>query len=57
MKDKSAGYIIAVEAGIAINLELLNISIYLAQADKSISSNPQSMIDQKWNNSNIMLIL
>ena len=30
MKDKSAVYMTAVEAGIAINLELLSTSIYLA---------------------------
>ena len=100
MKDKSAVYMTAVEAGIAINLELLSTSVYLAflgeeeaammpsfkdfrvalqyitkkakeskilliideypylaQADKSISSILQAMIDQEWKNSNIMLIL
>lgn len=100
IKDKSAVYMTAVEAGAVVNLDLLSTAIYsaflgeedvsmmssfkdfrtalqyitqksrktkvlliideypyLAQADKSISSIFQSVIDQEWKNSNLMLIL
>lgn len=100
IKDKTAIFMTAVEAGITANLELLSSAIYLtflgeddismmppfkdfrtalqyitkkskqskvlliideypylAQADKSISSVIQALIDQEWKSSNLMLIL
>ena len=100
IKDKSAIFMTAVEAGVIANLELLSDAIYLAylgedeaavmppfrdirialqyitqkakttktlliideypylaQADKSISSTLQAIIDQEWKNSNLMLVL
>lgn len=100
IEHKSAVFMTAVEAGIAVNLELFSGAIYstllgeeeaammppfkdfrtalqyitqkskkskilliideypyLAQADKSISSILQALIDQEWKNSDIMLIL